>query len=321
MNQHLLQLFISLSLLISASRAASLDCKKNSILQKYKLSQVNSVDELPVYHKSKILPPSKVEESWFLNICSVQDNKKNKDRLSTCDENSVVCGNQKITLNEKDDKNPTVSEIFNIAESVAPSDIYTVGSGDEGDGSGISVGVSYKNIEWGSQSVDVGIKWQCDENMKNDVIKSVVVSEIPDTNIMQYDIVLNGPSGCPIDKNDKNDGKNGDDNNNNGDDNNDNKDEDKPNDSPKTKKHTSWFSFLVMYALLFTLIYLVASSYLAVRARNGNLMDFRIEFIGRLVTLIKACPALLKELFEKILGRNRGSASDLSSSRGGYSAV
>lgn len=300
---------------MSHAGSVSLDCKKNSILQKYKLSQVSSVDELPVYHKTKNLPPSKVEESWFLNICSVQDNKKNKDRLSTCDENSVVCGNQKITLDDKqDDKTPSISEIFNIPGSVAPSDIYTVGSGDEGDGAGTSVGVSYKNIEWGTQSVDVAIKWQCDENMKNDMVKSVVVSEIPDTNIMQYDLVLNGPSGCPIDK------KDNDNNDNNGDDNNNN-DEDKPKDPPKTKKHTSWFSFLVMYALLFTLIYLVASSYLAVRARNGNLMDFRIEFIGKLVTLIKACPALLKELFDKLMGRNRGSASDLSSSRGGYSAV
>lgn len=219
-------------------------------------------------------PPSTTEEKWWINACAENDKV---ERPSDCNRNDVLCGLTYVSVPNKD---TLLTQVIDFPRDLSE----TVEEIDSG------VLLTWKGAKWGPETFDALVEYHCDDNMKTDEVSSTTWQD------KQIRISVKGPSGCLIKKDDGN------------------KDEPPREKDPKNndKKGTSWFTWLLLYALLFTLIYLMVTAY--VNTRGGSFQDFREEFIDRSTQLITSLPAFLKEVAARIFGSG-------SSQRGGYSAV
>ena len=266
----------------------ALKCSNHEILQNYKLVDYFTTGEI-----KKDTPPSKTIESWWLNIC--EENIDNFHPDNNCDKNDLLCGITKVSLQNQQDLITTKIIEFNsrLALEIDAAD-------DEQ-----TLYVTIKSNKWGSYNLDANIDWRCDENLKTD--------EIIDSAWFDGEINLSirGPSACLKDDDKNNNNNNNNNKGNNGDGINDNN---KGGKNKANGKGLSWFTWLFLYAILFTFFYLLITSYM--NTRGGNLEDFRQEFIDRSVQLLVSLPSFCKEVISKIVG-SRSTTSE----RGGYSAV
>lgn len=262
--------------LLTVVHVNGLECEKNDILKKYRLGS-NHVSGVV----DRDTPPSKTSEEWWINPC--EENKASVP--SGCNEKDMLCGLTQVSLPGKD---PLLTQIIDFSKDISNS---IEESGDK-------LLITLKGTNWGSNSIDAYISFQCDNNMKSDEILSTTWQR------NEIQLAVKGPSGCLKDKKDNDDSRDGGDDNHNG------KDDDKGKD--KKKGSTSWFTWLLLYALLFTFIYLIVTSY--INTRGGSFQDFREEFIERSTQLVTSLPAFGKEVVAKLFGNE-------SSQRGGYSAV
>lgn len=261
--------------LLGARWATAFQCSKDERLKRYRLAQGNGAGYVGGSEKMDT-PPSTTEEKWWVNVCS--ENDKN-DMPAECDRNDVLCG---LTYVSVPGKETLMTQEIEFSQSLS-------GAVEEVDG---RLRLGLRGTKWGSETFDAQLEFECDDNLKTDEM----ISSTWDNK--QIRIEIKGPSGCLI-KEDQG-----------------NEDEDKEPDQKRPqldrKKGTSWFTWLLLYALLFTLIYLLVTAY--VNTRGGSFQDFREEFIDRSTQLITSLPAFAKEVAARIFGSN-------SSQRGGYSAV
>ncbi|SCU99571.1 LAME_0G03884g1_1 [Lachancea meyersii CBS 8951] len=266
-----------------AQAALGFQCSHNELLKKY------NVDKYTITHSSsKDTPPSTTNEEWWINIC--QENSASAPE--GCQKNDVLCGKTKVTLNDDKDKD-ILTQLIDFPESVSSG----ASENDKGE-----LVVELKDAKWGSNSINARLTFICASNKESSVTSVTWQNK-------EVQMVIEGDAGC-IKK--EGDDKNGD--NGGGNDNNDNKDDKNKNSEKKGSSSLgSWFLWLITYALLFALIYLLATSYMS--TRGGNFREFREEFVDRSTSLAKSLPQFTKEVVAKVVGRSSGSQ------RGGYSAV
>ncbi|CCF58767.1 hypothetical protein KAFR_0F01700 [Kazachstania africana CBS 2517] len=226
----------------------------------------------------KDTPPSKTKEVWYANLCD--ENRDDNERPSDCDKNDVLCGLTEVSVPGKD---TLTTQIISFSKSLA----FTIEEGED------NLVFLLKGTKWGPNTIDAKLSFACNTNMKKDEIVSSTWHD------QEIQIESKGPSGC---LKDTDSGKHKDDGDkNNG-------------EEQSNGGHFSWFTWLFVYALLFTLIYLIVVSYL--QTRGGSFDDFRTEFTDRSIKFATSLPEFVKEVASKIFGLNRSSAA-----RGGYSAV
>ncbi|CCK69344.1 Atg27p KNAG_0C02330 [Huiozyma naganishii CBS 8797] len=259
----------------------SIKCGSHDILKKYQVDQAALFGEV-----ERNTPPSTTKDKWWLRVCEDGDGKDD-ERFKECDSRDVLCGVTEVTLKDKD---PILTHVIDFKDNLA----YNVNE-DEG-----RLHLVLDGAKWGEYVVGATVDFTCNNNMKTD---EVVSSSWSDDKIQ---LSLRGPSGC-LKKNQDAPPNNGD---NSGDGNGGSNDD-------KRKENAgsgwSWFSWVFIYAILFTLIYLLVTSYM--NTRGGNMDDFRAEFTERSKQLVVALPEFCKEVLSKIFG------SRSSSQRVGYSAV
>lgn len=219
-------------------------------------------------------PPSKTKEEWWFSPCE----ENSVSVPSGCNEKDTLCGITYVTLPGKD---PLLTQAIDFSREVTST-------AEEIDG---KLRVGLVGAKWGEDTLNAQIEFECDTNMKNDEVSSATWQD------KQIRLSIKGPSGCLREEN--------------GGDNDKEPSDGRP-QGEKKKKGTSWFTWLLLYALLFTLMYLIVTAY--VNTRGGSFQDFREEFIERSTQLITSLPAFAREVTSRIFGGS-------SSNRGGYSAV
>ncbi|AAS52547.2 AEL138Cp [Eremothecium gossypii ATCC 10895] len=132
--------------------------------------------------------------------------------------------------------------------------------------------------KWGERERKVKVRYTCADDKAEDEVSAEGAFGAHTTPV---EVALRGPSGC-IQATEKSSGIGG------------------------------WITWLVIYAVLLTLIYLLAKSYMSVG--HGSMQDFREEFVERSTNLVSSLPEFAKEVMGKVVGGGP-------SSRGGYSAV
>ena len=272
------------ALLISASLpvATCLDCSSHPVLKKFDVDKYFLKDSA-----ESGTPPSKTKQTWWLNPCS-ENQKYDKELPNECKRDDIFCEVTYVKTPELD--NYMVTKVIDFSKNIA----YSVEDVDN------QLILTFKGTKWGSSTIDARIQYQCNTNMVHDKVTFGKLEE----NVLN--LAVEGPSGCLKDDNS---------NNNNGDNNND----DKNNNNNKNRERNnnssgfSWFTWLIIYALLFTIIYLMIVSYM--NTRGGSFDDFRGEFIERTTQFVTSLPTFGREVVAKIFG---GSSS---AQRGGYSAV
>ncbi|CAI4034256.1 hypothetical protein SMKI_10G0410 [Saccharomyces mikatae IFO 1815] len=262
-------------LLIAVTVVQALSCEKHDVLKKYQVAQYSLLGTT-----ERDTPPSKTNEKWWVNVCE----EHSAEPPEGCKKDDMLCGLTDVSLPGKDTVTTQIIDFdknigFNVEDTENALILTLVGA------------------NWGSNSIDAKLKFQCDDNMKKDELTGHTWTD------KTIQLTIKGPSGCLKSKD--NDKKKGDsDNGNNG-----------GNEGKKPAKKssgTSWFTWLFLYALLFTLIYLMVVSFL--NTRGGSFQDFRAEFIQRSTQFFTSLPEFCREVVSKILGRN-------TTQRGGYSAV
>ncbi|QLQ77946.1 hypothetical protein HG537_0A01930 [Torulaspora globosa] len=261
--------------LLGSRWANAFQCNKDERLKKYRLGQGHGNGY--VYGSvERETPPSTTEEKWWVNVCAENDNN---DMPSECNRNDVLCGLTYVSVPGKD---TLMTQEIEFPHSLS-------GAVEEVES---RLRLNLRATKWGSESFDAQLEFECDDNLKTDEMVSSTWQD------KQIRINIKGPSGCLI-KNEDGDGDQG----------------RRPHLRDPEDQHnkgTSWFTWLLLYALLFTLIYLLVTAY--VNTRGGSFQDFREEFIDRSTQLITSLPAFVKEVAARIF--NSGP-----SQRGGYSAV
>lgn len=278
-----MKLSVALYLASTLLTTHAIKCANHEILQNYNIIDYSTTGEI-----DKNTPPSKTIESWWLNIC--EENKDNFKPSNECDKNDLLCGITQVSL--PDEKNLLTTQIIEFSNRLA----LEIDSNDDEQ----TLFITIKSNKWGSFNIDANIEWKCDNNLKSDEIVDSVWYD------NEISLSVKGPSACLKDGGNKNNKpKNGDDNKSN--------DDNKNNKDSKSAGGLSWFTWLFIYALLFTFFYLVITSYM--NTSGGNLDDFRHEFVERSTQLFVSLPGFCKEVVAKIFG------SRSTSERGGYSAV
>ncbi|GCE98050.1 type II membrane protein [Zygosaccharomyces mellis] len=265
---------ILLSLLF-ARYTDAIKCNSDDVLKRYQISKNPLSSGL-----QRDTPPSKTDEQWYIGVCE----EDGFDKISPdCNSKDILCGTTHVKLPGKD---PILTQVIDFTQNVKHS------TEQQKDGFTLKL----TGAEWGSGQYDALIEFKC--------------SDDKDTDEMFFDrwqgsevkLSVLGPSGCL--KKDDNDGGHG----GSGGDNDNNNGSKKPNKS----SGSSWFTWLFLYAILFTLIYLSIISY--ANTRGGSFQDFKEEFLDRLKQLITSLPQFVKEIASRLFGSS-------SSPRGGYSAV
>ncbi|AJR70681.1 Atg27p [Saccharomyces cerevisiae YJM1443] len=253
----------------------ALSCEKHDVLEKYQVGKFSSLTST-----ERDTPPSTTIEKWWINVCE----EHNVEPPEECKKNDMLCGLTDVILPGKDAITTQIIDFdknigFNVEETES------------------ALTLTLKGATWGANSFDAKLEFQCNDNMKQDELTSHTWAD------KSIQLTLKGPSGCLKSKDD--DKKNGDGDNG--------KDGDSEGKKPAKKAGgTSWFTWLFLYALLFTLIYLMVVSFL--NTRGGSFQDFRAEFIQRSTQFLTSLPEFCKEVVSRILGRS-------TAQRGGYSAV
>lgn len=259
--------------------AGALECSSHDVLKKYQLDKYSSQGSV-----ERQTPPSTTKDTWWINPCI--EHSKDLEIPSNCKDNDMLCG---VTEVKVPDRDGLVTQIIDFPNSLA----YSV---DETDN---QLTLTLKGAKWGSSTVSAKIMYECRKNNKNDEIVSTQWED------QQVVLQVRGPSGCL--KDNSNDGGNNSDNNDkNGNDNNNDK-------KSSGSSGLSWFTWLIVYAFLFTVIYLMIVSYMS--TRGGSFDDFRGEFVERGSQFVTSLPTFCKEVAMKLFGQSS------SSQRGGYSAV
>lgn len=266
--------FTFLVSLLFATYVNAIKCNSDNTLKRYQISK----DKIEAVLQRET-PPSKTEEKWYLAVCEEDGTKID----SHCNSNDVLCGLTWVSLQGV---NPLVTQVMDFPKNIK----YDVEEQENG------FNLKLAGAKWGPKQYDALIEFHCSENKETDVM---TFDKWQDS---QVKLSVTGLSGCL--KKDNNGGDHGDGGNNNdgGDD----------NKKPAKSSGSSWFTWLLLYALLFTLIYLSIISY--ANTRGGSFQDFKEEFLDRSKQLITSLPEFVREIASKLFGSS-------SSPRGGYSAV
>lgn len=278
-----IKIFIISVLLIPTT--LSIDCSNHDVLKKYQLTQ-----KTIFANNQRSTPPSMTNEIVYLNLCNVNDNDNNNNNKlfnDNCNKNDMVC--LMTTVNSPNFKNNNDDILTQLFEIQMKNNNFGIEEYED------KLIVKLNSINWGNDNINTKILYNCNQNLKND--------EIVKFNWLKNDIELEirGPSGCKRSNDDNNDNHDNDNNNNN-------------DDKKSSSSGFSWFTWLFLYAILFTIIYLAIVSYM--NTRGGSLIDFRDEFISRSSDLLSSLPGFINEILNKLMGR-----SSQTSIREGYSAV
>lgn len=270
------------SLVLAIPLVNGLKCSEHEVLKKYKVDQFSAHSNVETD-----TPPSKTIERWFVNPCDENMSANDDVLFQGCDSKDLLCGITLVKIPHESE--PLLTQVIHFKDN-APLDV------NESDDNKLTL--QFKGVKWGSSVIAAKVKYTCDTNMKVDeIVSSTWVGN-------EVQLSVKGPSGCLYDNNNDNDDNSGTD-----DDKKKNEKDDKQNGS------ISWFSLLVLYAFLFTFIYLVVVSYSNVR--GGSFQDFRQEFVDRTTQFCSALPEFVREVASNIFGSSLPSSSQ----RGGYSAV
>lgn len=260
--------------LLLAPYTDAIKCNSDDVLKRYEISKNTLSSGL-----QRDTPPSKTDEQWYLGICE----EDGLDKIAAdCNSKDILCGTTRVTL---PGKNPILTQVIDFPQNIK----YSAEQQENG------FTLKLTGAKWGSGQYDAVIDFHCSDNKDKD--------EMAFDRWQGSEVKLSvlGPSGCL--KKDNNGGEHGGGDNDN---NNDN------NKKPSKGSGSSWFTWLLLYALLFTLIYLSIISY--ANTRGGSFQDFKEEFLDRSKQLITSLPDFVKEIASKLFGSS-------SSPRGGYSAV
>ena len=284
-------------------------CKDNKdVLEKYNFfdnfggkdpkKKLSLDNELPYLSYQKKTADNTIDQYWLLNMCGNDvDVSNNKLDFSKYETNSILYGISKF------ESGSVYTDIINVLNSDLDSNKLTLKeTGDAYTGLNIFI----DNIKTNT----FNITFQCDNNLKRDEFgklekkESFDISSKESTYIWTMDI--KGPSGCLT---------NGKDN--------------KPvQGTPPGKSKHSFFTYFFLYVIMFTVVYIGASSYIEIKD-GGTLQDFEDVFKYKFKELMFSIPAFSKELYNKIIGNNftRYTPSNINSNhndndtRGGYAAV
>lgn len=194
---------------------------------------------------------------------------------SPCQSSDVLCGMTKVKLLDNMD-NEILTQLIDFPDTLEQS----ANMNDQG-----QLVVDFKGAQWGDNVIDAHITFICASTPRDHIVT---------WQDKQINVIVEGSAGCVKDHKEDPDENHG-----------------------GNVKHGSsvgsWFLWLVTYALLFALIYLLATSYMS--TRGGNFQEFREEFVERSTSLAGSLPQFAREVASKVLGRGS------SSQRGGYSAV
>lgn len=191
-----------------------------------------------------------------------------------CGSGDALCGTTRVKLSGKD---PLLTQVINYSKNIK----YEVQQGENG------FTLQLSGAKWGSGQYDARIEFHCNRNKNTDEM----TFDRWQSSEVQLSVL--GPSGCVKKDSDDHGG--------------DNQDE-----KPPKKGGSSWFTWLLLYAILFTIIYLAITSY--ANTRGGSFQDFKEEFLDRSKQLLTSLPEFVKEIASMLFGSS-------SSPRGGYSAV
>lgn len=259
-------------------------------------------NNLPLLSYEKASNDNKITQSWLLNICGNELDSSTSDKidLSKYTKNSLLYGTTKLNSGD------FFTEIINVLntdlnnENVVLKELNEMFTG---------LNVFIKD----QKNTNFNLTFQCDDNLKIDEFSRVDREESYEINMKEYfvswNIELRGPSGCLT-----------------------NSKHNKPAPPPPgSAKSHSFFLYFFIYVLLFTSIYIGATSYLEIKD-GGTLQDFEDTFKRRFRELVFSIPAFSKELYNKLMGNssnrynpmqfNNGANNNNSSdNRSGYAAV
>lgn len=264
----------------------ALNCQEDPILKKYDLEKLQILQDI-----ENRTPPSVTRDTWFLDICG-HPQEKDTSLPQQCDKDDLLCGLESVKVGKGD---PLITKIVDFKRSLKSIVSENTDTDDKG------LKITFQDNKWGSYNLDAVLEFQCDSNLIKDKIEQFVWNE------STISFLIKGPSGCLKGKEDNGDDKKGHD----GD---DKKDPERngPQHPPKDKGF-SWPTWIIIYTILSTLIYLSIVSY--TNTRGGDLNDFRIEFVQRSRDLFFSLPRFIKEIIGRIFGSNGVTQRD------GYSAL
>lgn len=307
-NIHIILYFIA----IFSQVALSYDfCKDNKdLLTKYNIykqfsgedpnRKLSAENDIPTFSYEKTLNDNKITQSWIVNVCGneIDSSSNNKIDLSKYTKNSLFYAATKIESGD------IYTEVINILNTDLNNDNLIL---NELNDAFTGLNVLIKN----QKNNNFNITFQCDNNLKIDEFSKIDKQESFDINLKEdfinWSINLRGPSGCLTNNRDN-----------------------KPVQPPMHAQSHSFFLYFVIYVLIFTCIYIGATSYLEVKD-GGTLQDFEDTFKYKFKELVFAIPAFSKELYNKLMGNsssrynpvqynNNGNGQN-TDNRGGYAAV
>lgn len=283
-------------------------CKDNqNILEKFNFyedfggkdskKKLNVEDDLPYLSYQKKSTDNTIDQFLLLNMCGNEvDVSNNKIDFSKYESKSIIYGISKL------ESGSVYTDVINILSSDLDTNKVTL---KEINDAYTGLNVFINNVK----SNTFNITFQCDNNLKHDEFGKLEKKESFDivskeaSNVWTMDI--KGPSGCLT---------NGKDN--------------KPvKENPSKKPKHSFFTYFFIYVMLFTVVYIGASSYIEIKD-GGTLQDFEDVFKYKFKELMFSIPAFAKELYNKIVGNNftrytptNNQGSGENDTRSGYAAV
>ncbi|XBW37253.1 hypothetical protein QEN19_002836 [Hanseniaspora menglaensis] len=254
--------------------------------------------DLPYLEYEKNVNGKGIFQNFLLNLCGneIDTSSENKLDLSKYSKNSL------LYATKKQDSEDFYSDVVNIINKDLDSDSVDVEEfGSNFDG--LLIKLNNQNY------YNFSLHFHCDRKLKVDKITSINKNEayVENFNVVYafWHINLTGPSGCLV-----------------------NPKKETPYQPPlHAKKSHSFFFYFFIYVIIFTAIYIGATSYLEVRD-GGTLQDFEDTFKNKFRALMFAIPAFSKELYNKLMGNSSSrynpaqfSNESNSDNRSGYAAV
>lgn len=241
-------------------------------------------------------------QNWLLNMCGNEIDTSD-DRgidLSMYTKNSLLYGTTRLSSEN------IFTEVNNVLNTDLSNENVVLNELNEMF-TGLNIFIKDQ------KKTNFNITFKCDNNLKNDEIKKVDREESFDLINREFrvswNLELRGISGCLTNSKD-------------------NKPAPPP---PASAKSHSFFLYFFIYVLLFTSIYIGATSYLEIKD-GGTLQDFEDTFKRRFRELVFSIPAFSRELYNKLIGNssnrynpmqysNDSNNNNNSDNRSGYAAV
>lgn len=283
-------------------------CKDNeNILEKFNFyedfggkdskKKLNADVDLPYLSYQKKSTDNTIDQFLLLNMCGNEvDVSNNKIDFSKYESKSIIYGISKL------ESGSVYTDVINILNSDLDASKVTLSEIND-PYTGLNVFINKV------KSNTFNITFQCDNNLKHDEFGKLEKRESFDTVSKEvsndWTIDIKGPSGCLTNEKDNKPVK----------------------ENPPEKSKHSFLTYFFIYVMLFTVVYIGASSYIEIKD-GGTLQDFEDAFKYKFKELMFSIPAFLKELYNKIVGNNftrytptNNQSNSENNIRSGYAAV